>query len=53
MKIIKMLKIVIGAEHAGRVARRVQMLIIFFTSGESFALVGLKTRIREPSPRVF
>ena len=53
MQFVKMLKLILGGERAGGVARKIQMLIILFTSGESFALVGLRTRIRELSPRVF
>ena len=44
MQFVKMLKLILGGERAGRIARRTQMLIVLFTSGESFALVGLRTQ---------
>ena len=44
MQFVKMLKLILGGERAGRIARRTQMLIVLFTSGESFALVSLRTQ---------
>lgn len=39
MQIAKILKNILGAERAGRVAHKLQMLIVFFTSGETFAQI--------------
>ena len=44
MQHAKLLRNILGKEKCGRVARRLQMLIVLFVDGGTFAAVGLSTK---------